>query len=197
MEGFNKLTECNEMSGKIKALKSLIRAAQVRRENLIRELKNTSGLSTEQIITFIDDDPDHSKITQYQDNIIQAWITNRDSKSSTQSLKSLNQKRLNLTPSTVSQSQTTTNNVAQSQMSTTSTPANLSQIESKHSDSVCKRKFSDSDDSIIFESQINTENLDLKKVKIEPSEEDEDVSDFLNKYDKQNSAKSDSQSEKL
>ena len=97
----------------------------------------------------------------------------------------MTQKSMNLTPSNVSQrkisKKATMNNVSQSQMSKTSTPGSPS--GAMQSESVNKRKFQDSDESIIFETEINTDNFDLKKIKIEPSEDEEDLAHFINDYE--------------
>lgn len=166
MENFQIINDCDEVSKKIKSIRLKTKALQASRAHAVQEIQQKTGLPVWRIREFIDNDPDHSKLTEWQNSILTPWYN----------------RRINASSKRVINSKTNENNLTNaSQNNTQSTPISSASISSSSSclaSSATKRSSEEvSDDSdIIFDSNSEITQWVNKKIKKEISSDDEDFS---------------------
>ena len=74
MENFNILNDINKLTGLIKELKSFISSTERRKNRMMDNIIEESGLSRNAIEEIIFDDNDNIKLTQLQDSAIDQWL---------------------------------------------------------------------------------------------------------------------------
>jgi hypothetical protein len=166
MDNFQIINDCEEVSKKIKSIRLKTKALQASRAHAVKEIQQKTGLPVWRIREFIDNDPDHIKLTEWQNSILTPWYN----------------RRINASSKRVVNSKTNENNLTNaSQNNTQSTPissASISSSSSSLASSATKRNSEEvSDDSdIIFDSNSEITQWANKKIKKEISSDDEDFS---------------------